>query len=203
VKTFFSLLQKKLFAENAPLVMLVGLCPLLIASKTLISGLVMAAAISSVLIFSCVVISLVRKLIPDNVRLVAYMIIIATLVSVAEIMIRAYLPTHYVNLGIYIPIIASAGIVFAQADNVASKNGIVVSVIDGTLTAITFSIVIITVSFLRELLGSGTILSHRMIEEEYGMSFALSGGGGLVILGMLAAVVKKINSIKKSKKEGE
>ena len=201
MKMFFGLLRKHLFAENAPLVLLVGLCPILVASKTVMSGFVMAAAVSTVLVLSCAVISLIRKFVPDSVRLIVYMIIIATFVSVAELLIRSYLPTHYMNLGIYIPIIASAGIVFARVDNVAAKNGIAVTVVDGALTALAFSAVILTVSVVREFLGSGTILSWRIIEEEYGMSFALSAGGGLMILGFLAAAVKKINSAKKGKEE--
>lgn len=201
MKTFIGLLRKHVLEENAPLILLVGLCPLLVASKNVMSALVMAAAVSFVLVLSCVVISLIRKFIPDSVRIIAYMMVIATFVAATEILIRAYLPTHYMNLGIYIPIIASAGIVFARVDNVASKNGIAVTAIDGAMTALTFSVVIVTLSLIREFLGSGTILSYRIIKEEYGMSFALSSGGGLMILGFLAAAVKKINSVKKSKKE--
>ncbi len=201
MKVMFELFKKKLFAENAPLVFLIGLCPLLMASKTVMSGIVMATAIGFVLVLSCTVVSLLRKLIPDSIRLVAYMLVIATFVAVAELMIRYYLPTHYANLGMYIPIIVSAGIVFSRVDSVASKNGVAISAIDGFLTALAFAVVIVIVSVIREFFGSGTILSYRMIPEEYGMSFALSPAGGLMLLGALAAMLKKVNSIGKGKKE--
>lgn len=201
MKVMLEMFRKKLLEENAPLILLIGLCPLLMASKTVMSGLVMATAIGFVLVLSSVAVSLVRKLIPDSIRIIAYMLIIATFVAMAELLIRSFLPTHYTNLGIYIPIIASAGIVFAHTDNVASKNGIQITVVDGILSALAFAVVIIVVSLLREFFGSGTILSYRILAEEYAMSFALSPAGGLMLLGILAAILKKVNSLCGGKKE--
>ncbi len=201
MKVMLEMFRKKLLEENAPLILLIGLCPLLMASKTVMSGLVMATAIGFVLVLSSVAVSLVRKLIPDSIRIIAYMLIIATFVAMAELLIRSFLPTHYANLGIYIPIIASAGIVFAHTDNVASKNGIQITVVDGILSALAFAVVIIVVSLLREFFGSGTILSYRILAEEYAMSFALSPAGGLMLLGILAAILKKVNSLCGGKKE--
>lgn len=201
MKVILELFRKKLLEENAPLILLIGICPLLMASKTLLSGLVMATAVGFVLIFSSATVSLLRKLIPDNVRIVAYMLIIATFVAISELLIRSYLPTHYANLGIYIPVIASAGIVFAHADNVASKNGAQVTVVDGILTALAFATVIAVVSLIREFFGSGTIFSQRIIAEEYAMSFALSPAGGLMLIGFIAAILKRINLLHSEKKE--
>lgn len=203
MKMILDLFKKKLLVENAPLFLLVGLCPILMASKTVLSGLVMATAVGFVLLMSCIAISLVRKLIPDGIRLVVYMIIIATFVVIAEILVKAYLPTHYANMGMYISLIASAGIVFTQVDSDASENGVAISAIDGVLTAVTFGVVIVAVAIVREFLGSGTILSLRILDEEYGMSFALSPGGGLMIIGLVCAVVRKLGTAKAGKKEAE
>ena len=187
IKAFF---KRGLLGENAPLVLLVGLTPFLGASKLLSGGVIMGVAAIIVLTLSALFVSLVRKIIPQAIKPVVYMIIIAGFVTAVEILIRTFLPIIFKEIGMYIPLLAVSGFVFAKADSVADKNAVGFSVCDVLASGVGFFCAIVVFSFIRELFGCGTIWGLRIFPEQYGMRYLSMPAGALILLGFMIAVFR-------------
>lgn len=187
-----------LLYENPTFVQLLGMCPTLAVTTTLANGFGMGLSATAVLIMSNILISLLRKIIPDKVRIAAYIVIIATFVTIVQMVLEAYVPSLYNSLGLFIPLIVVNCIILARAEAFASKNSVARSAIDGLGMGLGFTGALCIISAVREILGQGTILG-----------FTVYGGalepiriigmppGGFITLGILIAVINAIVSKKK------
>ena len=151
--------------ENPTLVLMLGMCPTLAVSTRAMNGIGMGLSTTAVLILSNLVISLLRKVIPDQVRLPAYIVIVASLVTVTELLIQAYLPSVYEALGIYIPLIVVNCIILGRAEAYANKNKPGLSIMDGLGMGIGFTLALTLAGLVREVLGSGTAFGLQVLPE--------------------------------------
>ena len=156
-------LYNGIIKENPTLVLMLGMCPTLAVSTRATNGIGMGLSTLAVLVLSNLVISLLRKVIPDQVRLPAYIVIVASLVTVTELLIEAYLPSVYEALGIYIPLIVVNCIILGRAEAYANKNGPLLSVFDGIGMGLGFTIALTLAGAVRESLGSGTCFGARIL----------------------------------------
>lgn len=191
-----------LITENPTFVQLLGMCPTLAVTTTLKNGLGMGLSAAAVLTASNVLISLLRKVIPDKVRIAAYIVIIATFVTMVEMCLKAYLPDLASQLGIFIPLIVVNCIILARAEAFASKNSAGKSALDGLGMGLGFTGALCIISAVREFFGAGTIWGI----EIYGKTITpptIIGmpPGGFIVLGLLIALINYIVSKKKSKAE--
>ena len=156
-------LYNGLIKENPTLVLMLGMCPTLAVSTRAMNGIGMGLSTTAVLILSNLVISLLRKVIPDQVRLPSYIVIVASLVTVTELLIEAYLPSVYEALGIYIPLIVVNCIILGRAEAYANKNKPLLSVMDGIGMGLGFTVALTLTGAVRELLGSGTVFGAQVL----------------------------------------
>ena len=181
-----------LLKENPTFVLLLGMCPTLGTTSSAMNGLSMGLATTFVLICSNIVISAVKKLIPDLVRIPAYMVIIATFVTVVQLCMEAYTPALYASLGLYIPLIVVNCIVLGRAESFAAKNGVVASAFDGIGIGLGFTWALALLGACRELLGSGKLFGVTLMPEEYGSLIFILAPGAFIVLGYLIAIVNKL-----------
>ncbi len=151
--------------ENPVLILMLGMCPALAVSTRATNGIGMGLSTTAVLILSNLVISLLRKAIPDDVRLPSYIVIVASLVTVTELLIEAYLPAVYTALGIYIPLIVVNCIILGRAEAYANKSTPVLAMMDGLGMGIGFTIALTVAGLIREFLGSGTAFGFQVLPE--------------------------------------
>ena len=181
-----------LLKENPTFVLLLGMCPTLGTTSSAMNGLSMGLATTFVLICSNIVISAVKKLIPDLVRIPAYIVIIATFVTVVQLCMEAYTPALYASLGLYIPVIVVNCIVLGRAESFAAKNGVVASAFDGIGIGLGFTWALALLGACRELLGSGKLFGVTLMPEEYGSLIFILAPGAFIVLGYLIAIVNKL-----------
>ena len=181
-----------LLKENPTFVLLLGMCPTLGTTSSTMNGLSMGLATTFVLICSNIVISAVKKLIPDLVRIPAYIVIIATFVTVVQLCMEAYTPALYASLGLYIPLIVVNCIVLGRAESFAAKNGVVASAFDGIGIGLGFTWALALLGACRELLGSGKLSGVTLMPEEYGSLIFILAPGAFIVLGYLSAIVNKL-----------
>lgn len=155
-------LTKGIFRENPVLILLLGLCPTLAVSTSVVNAIGMGAAATFVLVCSNVMIAAVGRWIPSKIRIPCYIVIIATFVTIVEMVMGAYLPALNKALGIFIPLIVVNCIILARAEAFAAKNKIIPSILDGLGMGTGFTLTIVTIAFFREVLGSGTLLGIRI-----------------------------------------
>jgi len=206
-QNFFSVFFNGLITENPTFTLLLGMCPTLAITTAASNGVGMGLATTVVLVCSNLFISLLRKAIPDKVRIPAFIVVIASFVTIVEMLMKAYLPDLYQTLGMYISLIVVNCIIFARAEAFAFKNGPVLSVADGLGMGLGFTGAITILSAIRELFGSGTIFGMQIMPEAYEpMGIMLQVPGGFVMLGLLLVLVNAIKAAisKKNaaKKEG-
>ena len=192
-----------LITENPTLVQLIGMCPTLAVTTTLQNGVTMGIAATLVLIASNVVISLLRKFIPDKIRIASYIVIIAGFVSVVEMLLKAYLPDLSASLGIFIPLIVVNCIILARAEAFASKNSVGLSALDGLGMGAGFTVALMIVSSIREILGSGTIWGVSIAGEISPMTMFILPPGGFIVLGLVIAVIQLVRARRKTRKGGD
>ncbi|MDE7433103.1 MAG: electron transport complex subunit E [Lachnospiraceae bacterium] len=195
-------LYNGIIKENPTFVLILGMCPTLAVTSSLQNGFGMGMTTMVVLTASNAIISLLRKLIPDKVRMPAFIVIVASFVTIVQFMLEAYLPSLNASLGIYIPLIVVNCIILGRAEAYASKNDVVSSVFDGIGMGLGFTFGLSCLGFFRELIGSGTILAHRVIPEEYCIKIISLAPGAFFVLAALIAVQNKIR-ISKGKKPRE
>lgn len=184
--------SKGLLKENPILVLVLGCCPALATTSTSINGLGMGIATTFVLICSNLVISLISKFIPEKVRIPAFIVVIASFVTLVDLVMQAYVPDLYKALGIFIPLIVVNCIVLGRAEAFASKNGVLSSLIDGLGMGLGFTLALGVLGALRELAGSGALFGYKFISGDGILVFILSPGAFLA-LGYMIALVNKIN----------
>lgn len=187
--------NKGFFKENAVFVLLLGMCPTLGVTSSAINGLGMGLATTFVLVMSNIVVSLVKNLIPDKVRIPAFIVIIASFVTLVELSMQAYLPALFDSLGIFIPLIVVNCLVLGRAEAFASKNGIGSSVIDGLGMGLGFALALTMLGAIREFLGSGKMFDISIYPENYGMLIFVLAPGAFIALGYLIAFINRIRKV--------
>ena len=165
MKKYFERLYNGIVKENPTLILLLGMCHTLAVSTRAMNGIGMGLSTTAVLILSNLVISLLRKVIPDEVRLPAYIVVVASLVTVTELLIEAYLPSLYEALGIYIPLIVVNCIILGRAEAYANKNTPLLSVFDGIGMGLGFTLALTLAGGVREILGSGTFFGIQLLPK--------------------------------------
>ena len=189
--------------ENPSFVLMLGMCPTLAVTTSATNGIGMGLSTMAVLIVSNLIISLVRKIIPDDVRLPAYIVIVASLVTVVELLMEAYTPSIYSALGIYIPLIVVNCIILGRAESFAAKNGPINSFFDGLGMGLGFTIALTILGAFRELLGAGQIFGMQVMPSAYEpITIFILAPGAFFVLACLVAIQNKVKS-KKPKKAGE
>lgn len=189
---------KKIFTDaaitnNPTFVQLLGMCPTLATTTSAKNALGMGLAASAVLILSNVIISLLKRFIPKQVRIASYIVIISGAVTVIELLMKAYIPQLYSALGIYIPLIVVNCIILARAEAFASKNSVLASFVDGIGTGLGFTAALTLIGAVRELLGAGTLFGFKVTPPFYSpvIMFILPSGAFLT-LGVLIAIIQAI-----------
>lgn len=185
-------LTKGFIKENPVFVLLLGLCPTLGVTTSAINGLGMGLATTFVLVMSNLVVSLVRNVIPDKVRIPSFILIIASFVTIVELVMQAYMPGLFDALGLFIPLIVVNCVVLGRAEAFASKNNVGSSLIDGLGMGIGFSFALTLLGAVRELLGAGAIFGFDMLEGDLMLVFILAPGA-FIALGYLIAIINKFN----------
>ena len=183
---------KGFIKENPVFVLLLGLCPTLGVTTSALNGLGMGLATAFVLMGSNTVVSLVKNFIPDKVRIPAFIVIIASFVTIVELVMQAYLPALYEQLGLFIPLIVVNCIVLGRAEAFASKNTVGVSAIDGLGMGLGFAFALTLLGGVRELLGSGAIFNIKFMEGD-GMLVFILAPGAFIALGYLIAIINRLN----------
>lgn len=188
----FKVLMNGIIKENPTFVLLLGMCPTLGTTSSAINGMSMGLATMFVLICSNVVISLVKSLIPDMVRIPAFIVVIASFVTVLQMMLQAFQPDIYASLGLFIPLIVVNCIILGRAEAFASKNGVLPSFFDGLGMGLGFTLALTLLGAVRELLGTGCIFNVSLYSEDYGMLMFVLPPGAFIVLGYLIALVNKM-----------
>ena len=206
MKKYFDTFKNGIIKNNPTFRLVLGTCPTLAVTTSAINGFSMGLATSFVLIFSNLLISLLRKTIPDKVRIPAFILVIATFTTVVEMVMRKYVPDLYKALGLFIPLIVVNCILLARAESFASVNPVLDSAIDGLSMGIGFTLSLTFLGIVRELLGAGAVFGKEIaFLQVYKMSVFILPAGAFFIYGFLMAafntIVKKIEE--RGKKEGE
>ena len=183
---------KGFLKENPLLVLVLGTCPALATTSSALNGLGMGLATTFVLVGSNVFISLMKNTIPDKVRIPAFIVVIATFVTIVDLVMQAYVPSLYATLGIFIPLIVVNCIVLGRAEAFASKNTVWSSFIDGAGMGLGFTMALGILGSVREILGSGSIMGYKFIEGDGILVFVLAPGA-FIALGYLIAITNRIN----------
>ena len=183
--------SKGFFKENPILVLLLGMCPTLATTSSAINGLGMGIATTFVLTSSNVVISLLAGFIPDKVRIPSFIVVIASFVTIVDLVMQAYVPDLYETLGIFIPLIVVNCIVLARAEAFASKNRLLPSLLDGAGMGLGFTMALGILGSIREILGNGSIFNYKLIKGDAILVFILAPGA-FIALGYLIALINKI-----------
>ena len=185
------IITKGILKENPTFVLILGMCPTLGVTSSAINGMGMGVATMAVLIMSNIVIALIKNLIPDKVRIPAFIVVIASFVTIIEMLMQAYVPALYASLGVFIPLIVVNCIILGRAEAFASKNGVLDSALDGIGIGLGFTLSLTTIGAVREVLGSGSIVGFTFAEGVMPLLFILAPGGFLV-LGYLMVLFNKV-----------
>lgn len=188
----FKVLINGIVKENPTFVLLLGMCPTLGTTSSAINGMGMGLATAFVLICSNVAISAIKNLVPDMVRIPAFVVVIASFVTVLQMLMQAYVPDLYAKLGLFIPLIVVNCILLGRAEAFASKNSPVPSFFDGLGIGLGFTIALTLLGAVRELLGTGRIFDMQVYPEEYGMLTFVLAPGAFIALGFLIAIVNRL-----------
>ncbi|MBQ7531524.1 MAG: electron transport complex subunit E [Paludibacteraceae bacterium] len=180
-----------IFKENPTFALVLGMCPTLATTTSAINGMSMGLATLFVLVCSNVVISLLKNLIPDKVRIPAFIVVIATFVTIVEMLMKAYLPAIYDVLGLFIPLIVVNCIVLGRAEAFAAKNSVGLSALDGIGMGLGFTLSLTVIGIIRELLGTGTCFGLNVYPDNYGMLLFVLAPGAFIVLGLLMGLFQK------------
>jgi electron transport complex protein RnfE len=195
----FEIFKNGVTTENPILVQQVGMCATLAITTSLLNGIGMGVAVIAVLTGSNIVISLLRKFIPDEVRIPSFIIVIAAFTTIIDLLMHAYTFELYKALGVFIPLIVVNCIILARAEAFASKNSLSDSIIDGLGMGVGYLVAMILLSSTREILGNGTILGFRILPEAYEpMMMAVQPPGAFILLGLLIGIVNYLSRRKKA-----
>lgn len=185
-------LTNGILRENPTFALVLGMCPTLATTTSALNGMSMGLATMFVLICSNVVISLLKSLIPDKVRIPAFIVVIATFVTMVQLVMQAYLPGIYEVLGLFIPLIVVNCIVLGRAEAFAAKNSVGLSALDGIGMGLGFTLSLTVIGAIRELLGTGCIFGLHLYSDHYGMLIFVLAPGAFIALAYVMALVQKI-----------
>ena len=181
-----------LVKENPTFVLLLGMCPTLGTTSSALNGMSMGLATTFVLICSNIVIALLKNLIPDKVRIPAYIVVIASFVTLLQMLTQAYLPSLYASLGLFIPLIVVNCIILGRAEAFAAKNTAIPSLFDGLGMGLGFTWALTLLGAVRELLGTGAVFGFTVLPSSTNMLAFVLAPGAFIVLGYLIAIVNKI-----------
>lgn len=184
-----NIVTKGLIKENPTLVLVLGLCPSLAVTTSVINALGMGLATTFVLIMSNMLVSLLKNVIPDKVRIPAYIVVIATFVSIVDLVLQGFVPALASSLGLFIPLIVVNCIVLGRAEAFASKNSVFDSLLDGIGMGLGFTLALFIIGACREILGSGAIFGYKFIQGDGILVFVLAPGA-FIVMGFVIAIVK-------------
>jgi len=190
----FKVLMNGIVKENPVFVLLLGMCPTLGTTSSAINGMGMGLATMFVLVCSNVAISSIKNLIPDMVRIPAYIVVIASFVTLLQMVMQAYVPGLYATLGLFIPLIVVNCILLGRAEAFAAKNNIPSSFFDGLGMGVGFTLALTVLGATREFLGTGKIFNLSILPEEYGMLIFVLAPGAFIVLGYLIAIINRIKN---------
>ena len=183
-----------LIKENPTFVLLLGMCPTLGTTSSALNGMSMGLATTFVLICSNIVIALLKNLIPDKVRIPAYIVVIASFVTLLQMLMQAYLPSLYASLGLFIPLIVVNCIILGRAEAFAAKNTALPSLFDGLGMGLGFTWALTLLGAVRELLGTGAVFGFTLLPSATNMLVFVLAPGAFIVLGHLIAIVNKIKN---------
>lgn len=195
MKKYLDIIVNGFVKENPTFVLMLGMCPTLATTTSAINGLSMGLATMFVLICSNLVISFLKNLTPDKVHIPVYIAVIATFVTVLQLMLKAYLPEIDASLGLFIPLIVVNCVILGRAESFASKNGPLASIFDGIGIGLGFTFGLTLLGICREFLGSGSIFGVTLFPESYGSLMFILPPGAFITLGFLVAIVNKIRGV--------
>ena len=183
-------LTNGIIKENPTFVLLLGMCPTLAVTTSAMNGLGMGLSTTLVLVFSNLIISLLRKIIPDKVRVPAFIVVVASLVTIVQFLLQGFVPSLYASLGIYIPLIVVNCIILGRAESYASKNPIVPSIFDGIGMGLGFTIALTIIGLLRELLGAGSAFGVQVLPDSVQpIAIFVKAPGAFLIIAINIAVM--------------
>ncbi len=180
-----------IFKENPTFALVLGMCPTLATTTSAINGMSMGLATTFVLLCSNTVISLLKNLIPDKVRIPAFIVVIATFVTIVEMLMKAYTPAIYDVLGLFIPLIVVNCIVLGRAEAFAAKNTVGLSALDGLGMGLGFTLSLTIIGCIRELIGTGSCFGLNIFPDSYGMLLFVLAPGAFIVLGLLMGLFQK------------
>ena len=189
---YLKVLLNGIVKENPTFVLLLGMCPTLGTTSSAINGMSMGLATTAVLVFSNFIISCLKNLIPDSVRIPSFIVVIASLVTILQMVLQAYVPSVYEALGLFIPLIVVNCIILGRAEAYAAKNDPISSIFDGLGMGLGFTIALTLLGACREVLGTGKIFSMTVFPENYGALLFVLAPGAFIVLGYLIAIVNKL-----------
>lgn len=190
----FKIVINGIIKENPVFCLLLGMCPTLGTTTSAINGMGMGLCTTFVLICSNAVISLLKNVVPDKVRIPAFIVIIASFVTLLQLCMQAYLPSLYESLGLFIPLIVVNCLILGRAEAFASRNTPIDSIFDGIGMGLGFTLGLTTLGLIRELLGNGSIFGYKFIGEADGMIIFVLAPGAFIVLGYLIALVNRLKS---------
>ncbi|MCI9663577.1 MAG: electron transport complex subunit E [Lachnospiraceae bacterium] len=186
-------LKNGILTENPTFVLMLGMCPTLAVTTSAVNGLGMGLTTMVVLALSNMFISMLRKVIPDKVRIPAFIVVIASFVTVVELLLKAFIPFLYSALGLYIPLIVVNCIILGRAESYASKNGVVSSLFDGIGMGLGFTAALTIIGAVRELIGAGELFGYHVLPESYvPCSIFVLAPGAFFVLAALTAIQNKV-----------
>ena len=198
-------LYNGLIKENPTFVLMLGMCPTLAVTTSAINGIGMGLSTTVVLVLSNMLISMLRKIIPDSVRMPAFIVVVASFVTIVQFLLEGFVPSLYDSLGLYIPLIVVNCIILGRAESYASKNPVLPSVFDGIGMGLGFTVGLTSIGIVRELIGSGKIFNFQVLPDTYEpiTIFILAPGAFFVLAGLTALQNKIKNRAQKKWKTGK
>lgn len=199
-KTLREEFTKGIIKENPVLRLVLGTCPTLATTTSMESAIGMGISAAIVLVCSNIVISALRKVIPQKVRIPCYIVVIAAFVTIVQMLVKAFVPTLDEQLGVYLPLIVVNCIILGRAEAFAGKNGVIASAVDGLGMGVGFTVALILMSAIRELLGAGSLLGHTIFPGVPAMTIFVLAPGGFFVFGLVMACANKIAEMGGGKK---
>ena len=183
---------KGFIKENPVFIMALGLCPTLAVTSSVMNAIGMGLAATFVLVFSNIFISLIKGFIPDKIRIPAFIVVIASFVTIVDMMMHAYLPDLHKSLGIFIPLIVVNCIILGRAEAFASKNNVINSILDGLGMGLGFTLALVVIGGIREILGAGQFLGFNVLPSSYQpMLVAILAPGAFIVMGLLMGLMNR------------
>ena len=183
-------LKEGLLTQNPVLVQMLGLCSTMAITTSLMNGLGMGVSVLIILTAANVVISAIRKIVPDKIRIAMFIVVIAGFVTCVDLLLQAFVPAIAESLGVFIPLIVVNCIILGRAEAFSYKNGVGASFFDGIFQGLGYTLVLLAMCFIRELLGAGTLAGFRIIPEQFPIGILTLPVGGFLVLGFLIAAMQ-------------